>query len=616
MRIALIYPPPWKIPAPGEPRLAPAEGGPPSDYREGDLDADFFQTPYGLLSLGAQSLRAGHQVKVFNLSGFAWSRVEEAVAALDAEVFALSCWTANRRGVGLIVKEIRRRHPNAHIIVGGPHATPLPREVMKHYREIDTLCAGESEGSFMELIERLALGVSTKGVPGTWYREGRDVVQAASRDSIQDLDTLASPHAYFDTHIFMTSRGCPWACTFCGAESSWGRGFRGQSVPYVLDALEQATARARVKMLQIKDDTFTTNKKRVLELCRGIRDRKLKFLWSCDTRVDVLNEELLYEMRQAGCQRLSLGVETGSPSILQNIHKKITVDEIIAAAEMAKKYGVHVRFYMMLRNRGETAETFQETLDFLARAKPHQYIFSCLSVFPGTHDFQDAERAGWLDRERYFTDDFQELKVPFDASEADTALMNAWFAENKGLREGYLEGVSDCRSILARLGDHAPAHLDLAGAYYREGQLEPCAEHAQKALDYGHPTPGLAYNYLACVAEQRGDIPAMQQHFLTAAKTDPQHRVLIDNVQRARSWFAERGPERHLPLELVGRHDFQLLERTEQPALPGALPESFADWGTSAPRAEAMGADSGTGSVVDRQRQPIEFRSRRLPVAR
>ena len=293
------------------------------------------------------------------------------------------------------MKEIRRRHPQAHIVVGGPHATPLPREVMRHYPEIDTLCAGESEGSFMELVERLAAGRLDQGhrrhlVP----RRRRTSCRRRQRDSIQNLDTLASPHAYFDTHIFMTSRGCPWACTFCGAESSWGRGFRGQSVPYVLDALEQATSRARVKMLQIKDDTFTTNKKRVLELCRGIRERKLKFLWSCDTRVDVLNEELLREMRLAGCQRLSLGVETGSPSILKNIDKKITVDEIVAAAEMAKKYGVHVRFYMMLGNRGETAQTFRETLDFLARAKPHQYIFSCLSIFPGTHDFQGRRERG------------------------------------------------------------------------------------------------------------------------------------------------------------------------------------------------------------------------------
>jgi tetratricopeptide (TPR) repeat protein len=206
--------------------------------------------------------------------------------------------------------------------------------------------------------------------------------------------------------------------------------------------------------------------------------------------------------------------------------------------------------------------------------------------------------------------------VPFDASDETTALLNGWFSRNKGLQEGYVETTEDCRAIVSLLGDHAPAHLSLAGAYYRDGELELCAEHAQKALDLGHPTPGLSYNYLACVAYRRGDIAGMQQHFMTAAKTDPQHQVLISNVQRARAWFAERGPERGLPLQLIGRHEFQLLERTEQPALPGALPENFAEWDAAAPRASALTADEGTGSVVDRQRQPIEFRSRRLPVAR
>ena len=241
------------------------------------------------------------------------------------------------------------------------------------------------------------------GIHGTLYRSETGVQAAPGRGSIHDLDTLASPHEYFDTHIVMTSRGCPWQCTFCGAETTWGRGFRGQSVPYVLDALEKAVSRLSVKMVQIKDDTFTTNKKRVLELCQGIRERKLQFLWSCDTRVDVLNDELLREMRLAGCQRLSLGVETGSPTILDKINKRITIQKIEDAAAMAKRVGIQVRFYMMLGNRGETAETFQETLDFLTRVKPHQYIFSCLTIYPGTEDFQQAERERWLDREVYFS---------------------------------------------------------------------------------------------------------------------------------------------------------------------------------------------------------------------
>ena len=577
MRIALIYPPPWKIAGPGE--SADAHGdGPPTGYREGDLDADFYQTPYGLFALGAQAIRAGHQVKILNLSSYAWSRVEEVLRALDADLYGMSCWTANRRGVALAARSIRQHHPSAHIVIGGPHATPLAKELLAHHPEIDSVALGESDVTFLELAARLAEGRSTQGIAGMVYRKGDQILKGPSRASVENLDTLASPHDYFDTHIVMTSRGCPWACTFCGAETTWGRGFRGQSVPYVLDALEAALARLPVKMIQIKDDTFTTNKKRILELCQGIRDRKMQFFWSCDTRVDVLSEPLLREMRLAGCQRLSLGVESGSPSILANIDKKITVDKIVEAAELAKKFGIQVRFFMMLGNRGETAQTFQETLDFLERARPHQYIFSCLSIYPGTRDFDDAEQAGWLHREAYFTGDFQELKTPYDASEADTEIMNAWFAKNSGLREMYREGVPECRAILERLPDYHGAHMDLGGACFQAGLLDEAERRVRRALELGYPLPGLVYNYLACIAKVRGDIQGMMDFFTTAAKLDPQHFVLIRNVRAARAWFAQGGPAKGLPLDLEGRHDFQLLERTVQPTLPGPLPEDFATW--------------------------------------
>jgi len=103
MRIALLYPPPWKLPLPGE---APDVGGegPPTEYAAGDLDADFFQTPYGLFALGAQALRAGHQVKVINLSAFPWAHVEQVLRDLDADLYGMSCWTANRRGVALVAR--------------------------------------------------------------------------------------------------------------------------------------------------------------------------------------------------------------------------------------------------------------------------------------------------------------------------------------------------------------------------------------------------------------------------------------------------------------------------------------------------------------------------------
>ncbi len=577
MRVALVYPPPWKIASDGAPPYA-APDGPPPGYRQGDLDADFYQIPYGLLQLGAEARRAGHQVKVLNLSALPWSEVERALEQLDAQVYGMSCWTANRRGVALVAAAIKRISPEAHVVVGGPHATPLAREMLERHAAIDSISVGESDTTFLELLHRLDAKQPFVGIAGLFARDDGRVVAGPKRESLKNLDDLARVSDYFSTHIVMTSRGCPWACTFCGAETSWGRGFRSQSNDYVLAGIERALERLPVKMLQIKDDTFTTNKKRVLELCRSIRERKLSFFWSCDTRVDLLSEELLREMRLAGCQRLSLGVESGSQRILDAIDKKITPAEIIASTELARKVGIKVRYYMMLGNRGETRESFAETLEFLERARPHEYIFSCLSIYPGTRDFTEAERQGWLDRKVYFEGSFQELKTPFDADEDTTRVMNAWFAEHSGLREVYRPSIADLRAVLERLGDYHAAHMDLGSALLEAGDLDGALRHVERARELGFPCPGLALNYLAVIAARRGDYDAMMAHMTAAAKADPQHYVLIRNVNRARAWFKEGGPEKKLPLELEARHDFQLLERTMQPTLPGPLGPHLGVW--------------------------------------
>ncbi|MCH2109673.1 MAG: radical SAM protein [Polyangiaceae bacterium] len=365
-------------------------------------------------------------------------------------------------------------------------------------------------------------------------------------------------------------------------------------------------------MLQLKDDTFTAHQKRALEICREIERRELKFFWSCDTRVDVLNEELLLAMRRAGCQRLSLGVESGSDQILKNIDKKISAEEIRAAAQLAKDVGIQVRFYMMLGNRGETQETFAQTLEFLEQAQPHQYVFSCLSVYPGTRDFTKAVSDGWLDPEIFFSGDFQELKTPFDADQATTEAMNEWFFEHRGIQHFYEEDVPTARGILEKVGPYAGAHMDLAGALFRAGELEESEEHVMEALRLGYPAPGLALNYLAVIALRRGDIEAMKDLFMKAAKTDPQHHILMKNVEAARAWFREQGPERGIELRLDAHHQFQLLERTNQPTLPGPLPEDFADW-SAAPQALPRAAPK-SHEVMLEGHEKQGFPSKRLRV--
>jgi anaerobic magnesium-protoporphyrin IX monomethyl ester cyclase len=575
MRVALIYPPPWKIPSPGEP--PDSRDGPPPGFEDGDLDADFYQIPYGLLTLAAQARAFGHQVKLLNLASYPWRDAEDVVRRLQADVYGLSCWTANRRGVALVARAIREHHPKAHVTVGGPHATPLARELLTHHPAIDSVALGEAEATFVELLERLETHRPLADLAGALVRSGRRISHGPPRPAIENLDDLPCPHRDFTSHVVMTSRGCPFDCTFCAARATWARGYREHSVGYVLDMLELALEKVPVGILQLKDDTFTAHRSRAIQICQGIRERRLNFLWSCDTRADVLDEELLREMRLAGCERLSLGVESGSDLILRNINKRLTVAEVLRATELAKRFGIGVRYYMMLGNRGETAGTFGETLEFLERAQPHQYIFSCLSIYPGTADFRDAEAAGRIDRESYFRGRFLELKMPFDGDQADIRLMNDWFASHRGLHRLYRPSVDDCRAVLGRLGDHHAAHLDIAAALYREARLEEARHHAELALKLRHPTPGLVYNLLACIAHAKGELESMKDWFVQAGRRDPQHAVLIGNAQAARRWLARTDPKSE-PLVLDAGHEFQLLERTVQPSLPGPLDAGLADW--------------------------------------
>jgi anaerobic magnesium-protoporphyrin IX monomethyl ester cyclase len=576
MRIALLYPPPWLVPEPGSAQ-PDAGDGPPSEYREGDLDGDFFQIPYGLLTLGATALEAGHRVKLLNLSAFTGPRVDNVVRALEADIFGISCFTANRRGTAMVARMIREAHPNACVVVGGPHATALPAELLAHVSPIDAVVVGEGEATLLELVDRVARGQDLAGLAGAFYRRRGQIERGPTRAPLSDLDALPNPHRYFASHLLLTARGCPWRCTFCAAKVQWGRKLRLYSADYVLASIEEALGKLPVRMLSVKDDTFTASRRRTLDLLRAIRTRDIQFVWSCDTRADALDEEIVRELRLAGCQRVSLGVESGSPTILRNIHKRTSPEAVLRATELCKQVGLQVRYFMMLGNRGETAQTLQESLDFVERAQPHQVLFACLSIYPGTSDYQELVGRGWLDPETYFVDDFQELKFPFDASPEDTRMMSEWFARHRGLREIYREGIAEYRSVLERTGEHWGPELDLGGAYYRAGDLGPASEHVGRALALGHPAPGLCHNYLGCMRARERDWDGMWREFELASE-DPQHWVIVRNQRALAAWQASGGPSSGGEPELVARHDFELFERPVQPNLPGPLPADFAEW--------------------------------------
>lgn len=504
LRIALIYPPPWQIHSPDESHLG-MPFGPPTEKISHELNGDFQTIPYGLLTLAAQAKAAGYDVHIYNLSTSSWQDVVTLISQTDADVFGLSAFTSNRRGMGAVAALIRQQQPQSHIIAGGPFVTALPKETLNYYREIDTVVIGEGEATLMELLACLRAGLPTAGIAGTAWRNGDDVILGPTRPRIDDLDALPSPFDHFTSDIVMTSRGCPSKCTFCGSATTWGNKLRFHSADSCIKTFKKALSRLPLPILKIKDDTFTADRRRAMAICDTIIENKINFLWSCDTRVDCLDDELLRKMRLAGCQVISLGVESGSPDILKSIHKETTPEMVLKATKYARKYGMYIRYYMMLLNRGETMETIKKSNDLIKTGRPNKYFFSPLSFHPGTEEWEILAREQGLTPEIFFLNDFFELSLASKRNKKVQELFT-YVRCDIGTIDGFKYTVEEREAIVDLLPDLHSVRIDMANSYLLAGQLKNAENELNRAEDLGFPIGSIIVNQRACISLAYGDI--------------------------------------------------------------------------------------------------------------
>jgi anaerobic magnesium-protoporphyrin IX monomethyl ester cyclase len=567
MRIVLLYAPPWKIARNGYPAYPPEEGPPDNLDPASIAEGDFVQAPYGLLSLAAHAKRNGFSVQTVNVSNYPWPDIETLIRHLHADLFGLSCMTENRRGVAMMAQLIRDMHPGSHVVVGGPHVTALPIETLRHVPAIDTVVIGEGEETFLDIVRCLQENKPVRGIPGTAWRASNDSLQLASaREQINDLDTLAPPINYFHLHTILTSRGCPMHCTFCGSRMMWGKRVRFNSAGYVLDMLETAVNRQGQRILSIKDDTFTADRSRALDICEGIRNRRLEFIWSCDTRADYLDELLLSEMRQSGCTRISMGVESASAAILKDINKRLSLEQLFDVTQAAKKYGIQTRYYMMAGNRGETLETFNQSLDFIRRAKPNQFVFSQLHLYPGTAEFGIFMRHGLVSPEMFFTRNFFCLTC-FAGNKDDEKRIRKSLDAISGIQKVWEFGVADYLAVMTRMPEMHSLHVDLCRAYLREGNTIDAELHLHRAVNLGFFLPGIIHNLYACIAAARSDIDRCRFHLDEALAIHP-HFVVIENIERLESWLDSSNTQNGNPLKLASGDGFETTFICRQPEFP------------------------------------------------
>ena len=262
---------------------------------------------------------------------------------------------------------------------------------------------------------------------------------------------------------------------------------------------------------------------------------------------------------------------------------------------------------MMVGNRGESAKTFQQSLDLLMAARPNEFIFSVLSVYPGTEEFELlrkrgrfltarptggvaelTERRGRLTADEFFTGDFMQLWAFPHTPAAEAKAICRWLADHQGVQKYRPLTVAECEAALDRLPGLHAAHLDLAAAYTYAGRFDDAKRHARRAMELGYPVPALALNCLACLAAGRGDLPAAREHLNEAMRQPSPHPMIAANVERLTKWTEAGGAEAGRPLELAMRHDFEIIPEPVQPVRPGPIPADFHVW--PAPAVAGVGA--------------------------
>lgn len=385
MRIALIYPPFGNIE--NQPNIKAV--------------ADNYGVfpPLSLAYVAGILQHAGHQVKLIDANTLHLSKQEvlKKVRNFNPDLLAFTVTTYLFYPV---LKWIRylKENTGVKVLIGGVHMGLYPKETLSH-REIDYAIIGEAEETLPELINALETKKSLKNVRGICYRDDSKVVITKSRKLVKNLDNIPFPlrdqlpnnkycsfvskRKNFATMI--TARGCPFKCIYCEQGNT---PYRVRSAENVVDEMEDCYNNYKIREIDFFDPEFTINKKHVIDICEEIRKRGVDIVWSCRSRVDTVDDEMLKKMSKAGCYRIYYGIESGVPSILKTLRKGTNLEIIRKNIALTKKNNIMTFGYFMIGNPGETKKTIKRTVEFAKELNLDYAQFAKVSTLPGTELYE------------------------------------------------------------------------------------------------------------------------------------------------------------------------------------------------------------------------------------
>lgn len=359
--------------------------------------------PLGLASLAAYLKEKGGNREIAVIDAWAENisgdELGKKVAETEADIVGIYVVSPRYEKAKETIAICRRSLPGALIVAGGPHPSAVPQETLQDIPDLDVCIIGEGEATMQEITTGKALS----DINGIAYRKNENIVLNQPREFIKNLDELPYPARdifplkKYRTHppygrknpyfTIITSRGCPFQCAYC-SKDVFQQNYRAMSPQRIVDEIKMLVKNYGAKEIHFYDDDFTVDMARGEAICDEILRRNLKIIWSCNTRVDLVNEKLLKKMKQAGCWLISYGVESGDEQILKSINKGFSVSQVIAAFEITRQIGIKTLAYFMVGLPGETKETVQKTIALSKKIKPDFVSFGSLVVYPGSRLFK------------------------------------------------------------------------------------------------------------------------------------------------------------------------------------------------------------------------------------
>ncbi|HEC64288.1 MAG TPA: radical SAM protein, partial [bacterium] len=270
----------------------------------------------------------------------------------------------------------------------------MAKEIKEH-KEIDYCIRGEGENNLPELIHSIESGneESIERIKGVCYK-GEEEISCNPLELITELDSIPFPnydkfelnrYSSFPKHLYiLTSRGCPFNCIYCSIGFIMGRKFRARSPKNVVDEIEHMSTKYGTSFFEFRDDNFAFDVKRAKQICERIISKDLNIKWCADIRVDRIDEELVGLMKESGCIRLDIGIESTNNEILRNLRRDMTREQIERGISLIKKHKIPIKGYFIIGFPEETCKDAISSLEFAIRKDLDEVSFYMLIPYPGT----------------------------------------------------------------------------------------------------------------------------------------------------------------------------------------------------------------------------------------